>query len=445
MTNMQLLEAIGMLNEDIIADADAPVEKRAKILPWRQIGTVAACLCIAVGVFLVPLVGRQMNANDGDSSIVTQTGGANNTTTGVASDGTTTPFDAATVFPVETTTSSPEWVTEPAETTASPEPTTTSPSDTTLPHGLTTGQPDPTAPGTSGTQEPLKTVDAVTPTQSLTTTTIHGTSKPSTECIGPSEGVLIYAQDFDDLTDTEDQTVIMKLLGLTQDALRQESSRQPTYGAYSVSDVRFAIEGGRLYIDNHDETPVEGRGQDAYFRIAALNNDYMKYYVSGKYTLEYELEYVTAADNAYVALITEYSEDGRCYNIFAPRADGRGLHACHFYDMWKYFTEENANIPSNVLTEKLTGIRADEEQPLSNVRVTVRLQWDPEWGHTAYLKTSAMTDFVMISEPSIASEGIMYLGWDGWAVALKVGGAVDAYMDNIRIWTGWGEPNDGQE
>ena len=402
MTNMQLLEAIGMLSEDIIADADAPVAKRAKVLPWRQIGTVAACLCIAIGVFLVPLVGRQISATDNGSDIATQT-----------ATGAIDPTDSGAPYEPDTT-AAPEWdTTKPEWTTA---------------HVYTTT----TAPREDVTQAPEE--------ESLATTTVQSTydSAPAESVIIPEEGILIYEQNFDHLPDTEDQATIMAQLGLSKDS----AFSAPGTNAYSESNVRFAIEDGRLYIDNHDETPVEGRGQDAYFRISALNDEIMKPVVAGKYTLEYELEYVTADANAYVALITEYSQDCQYYNLFALRPNGTALHACHFYDSWKHFTKENTDIPANEITEKLTGIRTDTEQPLTNVRMTVRLQWNPEYGHTVYLKTSGMADFVMTSEPSMESLGTVYIGWDSWdgrAVALKIGGAVDAYIDNIRIRTGWGE------
>ena len=404
MTNMQLLDAIGMLSEDIIADADAPAEKRAKVLPWRQIGTVAACLCIAVGVFLVPLTGRRMHANDDSIDVITQAG------TSVVIE----PISPDASFAPDTTVAMPESI-YPTEEWAT---TTTQVYTTTAVTNLTT---------TRAWED-----------ESPATTTVHGTyeSAPAESVIIPEEGILIYEQNFDNLPDTEDQAAMMVQLGLSKDS----AFSAPGTNAYSESDVRFAIEGGRLYIDNHDETPVEGRGQDAYFRIAALNDEIMRPVVAGKYTLEYELEYVTADANAYVALITEYSQDCYYYNLFALRPDGTGLHACHFYDNWKHFTEDNTDIPANKLTEKLTGIRTDTEQPLAHVRMTVRLQWNPEYGHTVYLKTAGMADFVMISEPSAESTGSVYIGWDRWdgrAVALKVSGAVDAYIDNIRILTGW--------
>jgi hypothetical protein len=55
------------------------------------------------------------------------------------------------------------------------------------------------------------------------------------------------------------------------------------------------------------------------------------------------------------------------------------------------------------------------------------------------MKTSDMADFVKVSEPSANADGPMYIGWDGSAVQFKVGATIDGYLDNICIWTGWGE------
>ena len=60
-------------------------------------------------------------------------------------------------------------------------------------------------------------------------------------------------------------------------------------------------------------------------------------------------------------------------------------------------------------------------------------------GHTCYMKTADMKDFIKVTEPSINADGPMYLGWEGYAVQFKIGATSDGYLDNICIWTGWGE------
>lgn len=51
MTERELFEAIGHVDDDLILAADAPVKKRRRVvhLHWQQIVSVAACACIVLG------------------------------------------------------------------------------------------------------------------------------------------------------------------------------------------------------------------------------------------------------------------------------------------------------------------------------------------------------------------------------------------------------------
>ena len=60
-------------------------------------------------------------------------------------------------------------------------------------------------------------------------------------------------------------------------------------------------------------------------------------------------------------------------------------------------------------------------------------------GHHVFMKTATMDDFVKVSEPSVNADGPMYIGWDGSAVQFKIGATIDGYLDNIILWTGWGD------
>ena len=77
------------------------------------------------------------------------------------------------------------------------------------------------------------------------------------------------------------------------------------------------------------------------------------------------------------------------------------------------------------------------KQYFLDIPVTIRLQWDPEMGHRVYMKTDEMTEFVKVSEPSIHADGPMYVGWEGFAVALKISDGMAGYIDNIQMWIGW--------
>ena len=51
MTERELFEAIGHVDDDMILAADAPAKKRRRVvhLHWQQVVSVAACACIVLG------------------------------------------------------------------------------------------------------------------------------------------------------------------------------------------------------------------------------------------------------------------------------------------------------------------------------------------------------------------------------------------------------------
>ena len=51
MTERELFEAIGHVDDDLILAADAPVKKRRRVvhLHWQQVVSVAACACYSFG------------------------------------------------------------------------------------------------------------------------------------------------------------------------------------------------------------------------------------------------------------------------------------------------------------------------------------------------------------------------------------------------------------
>ena len=299
------------------------------------------------------------------------------------------------------------------------------------------------------------TTTAATTTKTTTAATTTTTAAPEPEVKLPAEGLLVFAEEFTYANNdkTEDVLKTLKWTRLTKEA----------NGVYNETDGEFAIVDGRLYFDNWDaeglpEGDTRVRGKDGYYQIDMLNDEYMMPVVMGKYTLQYDIEYVDAKEKArYVVIITECSADGQCYNSFHFRIGGYGNNQCHFYGSWKTYdafdpatdlyvastakTAEEAATKGTPISFKLIGkyYNADEPQMFANIPVTIRQQWDPEMGHSCYMKTADMKDFIKVSEPSVNADGPMYIGWEGYAVQFKFGATIDGYMDNIYIWTGWGE------
>ena len=310
-----------------------------------------------------------------------------------------------------------------------------------------------TAATTEATTE--ATTTAATTTKATTTAaTTTTTEAPKDEPKIPAEGLLVFAEEFTYANNdkTEDVLKTLKWTRLTKEA----------NGVYNETDGEFAIVDGRLYFDNWDaeglpEGDTRVRGKDGYYQIDMLNDEYMMPVVMGKYTLQYDIEYTDAKEKArYVVIITECSADGQCYNSFHFRIGGYGNNQTHFYGSWKTYDAfdpatdvyaastatdaETAATKGTTIIYKLLGQHYDANVlAFKNIPLTIRQNWDPEMGHTVYMKTADMKDFIKVSEPSVNADGPMYIGWEGYAVQFKFGATIDGYMDNIYIWTGWGE------
>ena len=324
---------------------------------------------------------------------------------------------------------------------------TTTPAPTT-----TTPAPDTTteAPATETTTEATTTTEK--------TTTEATTTEAPVEVATVADGLIVYYEDFNSYADNTDTEAVLKALGWTR--LTKEAN-----GVYNETDGRFAFEAGRLYFDNYDTqeekdaiTAAGGTARtisDGYYAIDMLNDEYMKPVVAGKYTLQYDVEYIAAGNNQrYALIITECSPDGQCYNSFHFRIRGKADHQCHFYGSWKTFSAVDLVADVNPAADAADGSEGTPilqkllgkdwatygaEYNFANVPVTIKLQWNPEEGHHVYMKKTSDADFIKVSEPSVNADGMMYIGWDGWSVQFKFGSTIDGYMDNICIWTGWGE------
>ena len=316
-----------------------------------------------------------------------------------------------------------------------------------------------TAATTEATTEATTTTAATTTTKKETTTTTTEPPAPAVEEL--KDGLIVFYEDFNSYANSTDTEAVLKAIKWTK--LTKEAN-----GVYNETDGEFNIVDGRLYYDNYDKDPLpEGdtrvRGKDGYYQIDMLNDDYMKPVVMGKYTLQYDLEYVDSLSiSRYAVIITECSADGQCYNSFHFRIGGYGNNQCHFYGSWKTYDAfdpatdlyvastatdaETAATKGTPISFKLLGKYYNKEDVhmFANIPVTIRQRWDPEMGHSCYMKTADMKDFVQVSEPSVNADGPMYIGWDGWAVQFKFGATIDGYIDNIIIWTGHGDQPAGK-
>lgn len=392
MTNMQLLEAIGLLDEQTVLDADQPVAKvisapRGRLV--RQLSAVAACALLLIGGTLAVQIGGMRTKSEAPAA-------PDDASPTYAAAGNTTVDVAFEEIPA-TTAATPAGADSPSEaftTTAVSYATTTTAAFT-----YTT---------TTGGYHTTKTGEAPAVGTSYDTDRTESTSvEPQ---VGPPAWP-IYAQDLNDIPNTEDSEQALKSIGLQRLAVLEQEG-----------DASFAIRDGRLYFKQGAD--------ESRFVITALGGDYMASAVDSGYTLQYELEYTAASADAFAALITDMKQDGRSLRRFALRADGSTCYDTVYGGIRKPVYETD----QGVLRGKLSGVGMS----LTNVRLIVRVQWYPQKGHTVLVKTADMIDFVEIG----TSVGGAHADEDGYAIGLSLCGAVEGYLDNIHLWLGWSdEPN----
>lgn len=392
MTNMQLLEAIGLLDEQTVLDADQPVTKvisapRGRLV--RQLSAVAACALLLIGGTLAVQIGGMRTKSEApavsdDASPTYAAAGSMTSVTFAPTgdmDDTTAAMTAEGEIPSEVYTTTAAWTT-----------TTAVPRTTTTWGGQQTTKPGEASVVSSSTYADQTEVTPAEPEENL----------PAWP---------IYMQDLNDILNTADSEQALKSIGLQRLAVLEQEG-----------DASFAIRDGRLYFKQGAD--------ESRFVITALGGDYMASAVDSGYTLQYELEYTAASADAFAALITDMKQDGRSLRRFALRADGSTCYDTVYGGIRKPVYETD----QGVLRGKLSGVGMS----LTNVRLIVRVQWYPQKGHTVLVKTADMIDFVEIG----TSVGGAHADEDGYAIGLSLCGAVEGYLDNIHLWLGWSdEPN----
>lgn len=405
MTNLQLLEAIGLLDEKTVAEADQPV---AKVLSTprqrltRQITAIAACACLLFGGALALHMGSWQVSNDAAQAPAAQTNAAAGglTTAAVFTGGPSDegalqqPSADATAEAPMNTTAAATWAT--TTTAYFPRTTTTAGNPAVEPE-----YPRTTTTAWTGTHAPSGATTTyyhtTHPDGTVTASTTVGTTVAEPEAGPPAWPV--YTADLNGIPDTQDSAEAQKAIGI-----------QPLRGA--ESDIVFGIQDGRL--------SFKQSVGESLFSFPALDEAYMESAVDSGFTLQYDLEY-TAAAEAYAALVTEMTADGQSFRQFALRADGEA----------SYRLVRNGI--GSTLAATAGGIPTVGE--IANIRMTVRVQWHPKTGHTVYVKTADMIDFVEVC----AAVGGVHTEADGYAIGLAFGGAAEGYLDNIRIWLGWAD------
>lgn len=305
-----------------------------------------------------------------------------------------------------------------------------------------------TEPEKTDTEEPTETV---VETETETETETEPETEPETRA-PLTDGVMIYHEDFESYGNIES-------LDATVDALGWRIQTVSDDWAYSDWTAQMSIQDGRLYVYNYWDDPEADDyvdGKDGYVMI--LDADYMKeVHAYGDYTLQFDLTYTGASNyKRYIAIVTEY--DGELYHSFHFRIGGYGNNQTHLYSAWstidmadgerdQYAATTKNNEKGTTIANKLLGITENITDDSSinnflNVPITIRICHDADVGNIIYMKTADMADFICVSTPVAEADGT-----DEWfeceeygmAVCLKTGGKINGYVDNISLWTGFGE------
>ena len=250
------------------------------------------------------------------------------------------------------------------------------------------------------------------------------------------DGRVIYFEDFQKYSNTTDNSAL-STLGWKKMTVQEDK-------VMDESDVKFDFENGRLHVNtwNVGDAAVPGH---SFYAIPQLNDEIMSTLTAGGYTLQYDIAFThdIANANALSSIVINFSENN--WTDAAVRASGTGLFenitAGKAYALGNSGIAATGNTAASSISGALLNEAPGATAPLLNLSVTVRLQVDPEKGPIFYVKKSTDPDTAFVK----VGETVMGNGYVGWvaaaskAVALHNCGGLNAYYDNILVYSGLGE------
>ncbi len=259
----------------------------------------------------------------------------------------------------------------------------------------------------------------------------------------PKRNRLIYFEDFEDLEVSNDTRKVIKALGWQIDTKAN--------GAYNDNTSYYTIgeKNGNRYL--HVENNHSG-AKDSY--VIILNDDEMYDYHQYGFTYQFDLTYTSATNpDRYIALLSAYG--GNYYRSFHFRNKGIANNQIHSDDTWfncdsegKYYS--SATDENSIIT-KLLGLKYDaKKQAFNNISVSIRYAINWKRGLVVSMRVNTpgypgTGKWIIVSktEENIDKNAVANSLAGGYAIAIKVGGAQNGYIDNIVIWEGVGdEPTD---
>ena len=250
------------------------------------------------------------------------------------------------------------------------------------------------------------------------------------------DGQVIYFEDFQKYSNTTDNSALTTL-----------GWRKMTVDADKVmgeADVKFDFENGRLHVNSWNSgDAIPGH---AFYAITQANDDVMKTLMPGGYTLRYDIAYtpdLSGAKNALTSIIMDINENSWTDAAFLP--NGVGLYE-NVTTGKAYKLNSNSIAVGNTLESSISGVLLNKAPdnntiPMLNVSVTIMVKVDPTKGPIYYVKKSADPDTAFVK----IGEAVMDNGYVGWlaaasrALALHTCKGLNAYYDNILVYSGLGD------
>lgn len=292
---------------------------------------------------------------------------------------------------------------------------------------------DESSPTTETEQNQVESTGSVGNTDETQTTESESNSVSDDE---PGNRV-IYYEDFESYGLLSGINTVMSKLGWTIDSLEN--------GAYTNNTANYRIlnvNGNKmLYVKNNKSS-----AKDSYAVI--LSDEIMGKYHESSYTYQYDVIYEDAGDvKNFIAIVSEY--DGMYYNSFHLRNVGYANNQCHTYsDTWLTYDNKGdtyyaSYVNSQSVATRLLGVNYKASvSAFGNISVSIRYVVDWDKGNSIYIRINdegypGSGVWTLISKGNASSDYNPFAG--GAAIALKVGGAQNGYIDNIIIWEGTGD------
>ena len=287
--------------------------------------------------------------------------------------------------------------------------------------------------------------------------------------------MMVYNEDFSELSDTDAMDDILATLGWklpvlnnsTTGGLNTNNTKTLAEnlasidgvdltpfamlgGAHRPNYIAVSAQSGRLYVDNKTYNNNGAGTYDGYLHL--LPSEYLELCALGDYTIEYDLEFAASSGGGVVMAPKFYAPEATASGSNANRPHylaarfnmgGTFQHAIRISG-GSYQTVSTSDSPTSILSTVFP-----EASSLVGQKMTVRIEMlakdsdsDTEWGYNVYVKPEGASEWTFVSSFNTSATYASYytsetnLASDALAMVVLTGSQF--YVDNIAVWTGTG-------